>query len=418
MPPAQVFWFAAGVLATLAVAFVIVPLATGRARAELWAGLPRWSLPAGLVLLGAALGLYLWLGSPQLVAADSNVAATPAAAPGHAAGAQGGQGAGSMESAVTSLERKLAQGGGADADWELLARSYEFLQRPADAALARQKKLPAGAGAASAAVVAPQPAAPALSAEGQKLKAAADAARLKRDFAAARASYDKLVARKEMNADTWADYADALASMAGGRLAGEPEALVRKALALDPDHPKALWLQASADEETGRYADAVASWQHLAGLLDPNGPDGKAVALKLAEDQKLAGVAGAGAVAAGKAPAGAAVEGEVVLADGLRGKVPAGLTLFIVAKSVASPGPPVAILRLSTGSWPVKFRLDDTQSMIPGRTLSGAGSVTIEARTSRSGQAMPQPGDFQGSLGPLDPKAGKPLRLVLDKVVG
>ena len=112
------------------------------------------------------------------------------------------------------------------------------------------------------------------------------------------------------------------------------------------------------------------------------------------------------------------VRGEVVVADALRGKVPAGLTLFILAKSVNSPGAPVAILRLTTGTWPVSFQLDDTLAMLPERKLSTAGPVTIEARTSRSGQAMPAPGDFQGATAPLDPTAGKPVRVVIQRVIG
>ena len=453
------FWFAVGALATVALLVVVYPLASGQSRGSLWAALPRWALPAGAGLLVAALGLYLWLGSPQLAATDSMAVAAvpgeqaplqagpamagPGTGSGGAPGAAAAQNAGTMETAVTGLERRLAQGGGGDADWDLLAKSYEFMNRPADAALARSKKLPAGAGKATAANsamggpavagatmnVAAAPAAVAakpLSAEGARLKAAADAARLKREFAAARASYQKLAARHEMTADTWADYADSVGTLNGGKLAGEPEGMIRQALALDPGHPKALWLQASVDEEAGRYAQAVATWQRLAAVVPPGGPDAQAVAAKMAEDQRLAGGAPVAPVtkgAAAGAGGGPALQGQVVVADALRGKLPAGLTLFIVAKSVQSPGPPVAILRLTTGSWPVTFRLDDSQSMIPGRNLSSAGTVTVEARTSRNGQAMPQPGDFQGVLGPLDPKVqgkpgAKPLRLVIDKVVG
>jgi cytochrome c-type biogenesis protein CcmH len=329
-----------------------------------------------------------------------------------------------MESAVVGLERRLASGGGAEGDWELLAKSYEFMNRPADAAAARRKQLPAGAGQGPAAPAAAAQAAPvaavALSSEGAKLKATADDARRKRDFAGARVAYLKLVGRKEMNADTWADYADVLGSQAGNKLAGEPEALIRNALALDPDHPKALWLEASVEHETGRYAAAVGSWQHLAAVLGPQSGDAQLIAANIAEDQRLAG--GAAPTPAGKAAATATnpafVQGEVVLADNLKGKVPAGLTLFIVAKSVQSPGPPVAILKLTTGTWPVHFRLDDSQAMVPGRNLSSAGPVTIEARTSRTGQAAPQPGDFQGAIGPLVPAGSKPQRIVVGKVVG
>ena len=154
--------------------------------------------------------------------------------------------------------------------------------------------------------------------------------------------------------------------------------------------------------------------------------DARLIGANLAEDQRLAAggapsmAPGAASPAQSVASAGGAVavRGEVVLAEALRGKVPAGLTLFIIAKSVNSPGAPVAILRLTTGSWPVSFQLDDTQAMMPGRNLSTAGPVTIEARTSKSGQAMPAPGDFQGATAPLDPKAGKPVRVVIQRVVG
>jgi cytochrome c-type biogenesis protein CcmH len=378
------------------------------------------------VLIVAAVAIYLKLGSPQLLAGDAVVsaaagAAGPAAAAAGAPGAAGAQAAASMDSAVTGLERRLASGSGSDADWDLLAKSYEFMNRAEDAAAARRKQLPAGAGQGPAAGVAPAAAAApkALSAEGAKLKAAADDARRQRNFAAAKVAYLKLVGRKEMSADTWADYADVLASLNGNKLAGEPEALVKNALALDPDHPKALWLEASLEHETGRYAAAVGSWQHLAAVLGPQSGDAPLIASNIAEDQRLAGGGAPAAPGAAAVPANPAfVQGEVVLADNLAGKVPAGLTLFILAKSVQSPGPPVAILKLTTGTWPVHFRLDDSQSMIPGRNLSSAGPVTIEARTSRTGQAAPQPGDFQGVVGPLTPAGAKPLRLVIGKVVG
>jgi cytochrome c-type biogenesis protein CcmH len=141
------------------------------------------------------------------------------------------------------------------------------------------------------------------------------------------------------------------------------------------------------------------------------------IAANLAEDQRLAG-GSAGQSGAPTAKSGA-VQGEVVVANALKGKIPAGLTLFIVAKSVSSPGPPVAIWRTATtGNWPIAFTLDDSQAMIPMRKLSTAGRVTIEARTSRTGQAMPAPGDFQGISAQLEPGSTGRVRIVIEKVIG
>ena len=47
-----------------------------------------------------------------------------------------------MSSAIASLQGRLAKGGGSADDWELLAKSYEFLGRPEDAAKARAHQLP------------------------------------------------------------------------------------------------------------------------------------------------------------------------------------------------------------------------------------------------------------------------------------
>src|SRR5262245_7611506 len=44
----------------------------------------------------------------------------------------------SMESATGRLEARLQRSGGSADDWELLAKSYEFLGRPEAAARARQ----------------------------------------------------------------------------------------------------------------------------------------------------------------------------------------------------------------------------------------------------------------------------------------
>jgi cytochrome c-type biogenesis protein CcmH/NrfG len=427
MTAGNAFFFIAGALAILAALFIAYPWLAGRPRTDLFGVLPRWVPLVVIVGIAGVLALYLKLGSPQLTDQDASPAAdaAPVRVAGGAAGAGGGaaqkQAAASMDSAVSGLERRLAAGGGSDGDWELLAKSYEFLGRPEDAAAARQKRLPAGAGSGAApAVSAPTAAAPApkMSAAAVKLLADANAARKQRDFAAARAIYVKLAARNEMTADAWADYADVSASLNGNSLSGPPAVLIGNALRLDPQHPKALWLQASMEHETGHYAEAVRSWQKLAAVLGPASGDAKLIAANLAEDQRLAGGNGSAAAATVQAPQGIAVRGEVVLADALRGKVPAGLTLFIVAKSVHSPGPPVAILRTTTGSWPLQFQLDDSQAMLPERKLSTAGAVTVEARTSKTGQAMPAPGDFQGVTAQFDPAAGKPIRVVIQRVIG
>jgi hypothetical protein len=159
-----------------------------------------------------------------------------------------------------------------------------------------------------------------------------------------------------------------------------------------------------------------ADWELLAQTYEFVG---RAEDARLARAHQLSGQSPAEA-ASSPAPSAAAtaISGHVEVAGALKSKVPDGLTLFIVAKAVDSPGPPVAIVRTTTGQWPLSFTLDDSNSMVPGRNLSSAQRVSIEARVSRSGMAAPQPGDFQSSITTIDAHQSTPVRIVIDRVIG
>jgi cytochrome c-type biogenesis protein CcmH len=407
------FWFLAGMLCALACVIVMLPWLRRIPRFGPLPAVP-WPVALGAAVLAiAVLGLYRWLGRPDLAAA---VQAAPSAPSSVASGTtNSSSSAGSMNSAIASLEARLAKGGGTADDWELLAKSYEFLGRSAEAANARARHVsasPGGVGVTAAGLVAP---AATLSADSLQWLAKASRARHERKMSDAAEIFSQLAARGQMNADSWADYADTAASLHGGKLAGAPEVYIAKALALDPAHAKALWLKASADEEAGRFDEAALAWQRLLAVLPPNSADAKLVAATLQNDTKLSSPGKTDA--APSVASGVAVSGEVSLAASLSAKVGIGATLFIVAKSVDSPGIPVAVFRGNVGAWPVKFTLNDSLSMLPGRNLSNAGRVTIEARISQSGQPLPAAGDLQGTTGVIDPTDHTALKIVIDKVI-
>jgi cytochrome c-type biogenesis protein CcmH/NrfG len=444
MSPLDLYSYLAGVASTLA---VLVLLLSWLRRMPRFAALPAPSWPmAAAILVALAAPLSLWRvlapspATPGSLRAPSATSATgPSATPGTGLGAPAAATpADSMDRAIASLEARLARGGGSADDWELLAKSFEFLGRPADAAKARAQQLPAppidattltaalgrGVGPARApapapatsAAAAPAPAAPMLTPDTMKLLAQASAARRAKNFQAAATIYARLGAQGQLNADGWADYADTSASLQGNRLAGRPETDIARALALDPRNPKALWLKASAEEESQRWDEAIASWRVLAEQLDPASADARLVAANLQQDLKLAGSAPAAAATTAAAAAAAVVDGEVRIAAALAAKASKGTTLFVIARSADAPGPPLAVLRTTVSAWPLKFRLDDSLAMMPGRTLSSASRITVEARISASGQAMPGSGDLAGSSGVLDPAAREPVRITIDRV--
>ena len=182
-----------------------------------------------------------------------------------------------------------------------------------------------------------------------------------------------------------------------------------------PHTPRRCGLKASVDEETGRSAEAISAWQRLLAVLPKESEDAKLVEQNLERARQVAAPT-AGALPA-LTPGGASIAGEVSIDTSLKGKAAAGATLFIVAKSVEVPGPPVAVYRGRVDAWPVKFTLDDSLSMLPGRNLSSAKHVTVEARVSPSGQALPAPGDLRGKTGVIDPTSHQPLQIIINEVV-
>jgi cytochrome c-type biogenesis protein CcmH/NrfG len=235
--------------------------------------------------------------APRTERLDPAVALSAMSAP---ATATGPGDAGSMETATLALKVRLATQGGTDEQWELLAKSYDFMGRSAEAQQARKHRTSPGgdlrdAVAASARLLpgagaGPVPATTAgnnTPPEAKRLLAGAEQYRRKRDFRQACDAYAAVVALGAMTADTWADYADAQASLAG-RLSGAPEKAIEKALAIDPQHPKALWLRASLAHEQHRYEDALATWRRLLALVPPGSSDAQIVEANIAEAKRLA----------------------------------------------------------------------------------------------------------------------------------
>jgi cytochrome c-type biogenesis protein CcmH len=331
--------------------------------------------PSGLMLTGLAVAIvvlaaggYLWKGMPA-------GATTTAAAEGAPATAADGTAAphSTNTEQIAAMTEKLAERLKAKPDdvegWSMLARSYSVLGRHAEA-----------------------------------LKAYEKASNLRKD-----------------DATLMADYADSLAVNSNSSLEGEPMKLVERALKLDPKNLKALYLSGTYSYNKKDYANAVKIWEKLAEV----GPAGnvfvREVEPAIAEARNLAGlppapkpldaaplaVAGAqGAAASGNGAtggaAGATVSGSVTLSAALAKQAQPDDTLFVFARAAEGSRMPLAILRKQVKDLPLTFSLNDSMAMSPANALSAAsGKIIVGARVSKSGNAMPQPGDLTGQSAPV-----------------
>ncbi len=88
------------------------------------------------------------------------------------------------------------------------------------------------------------------------------------------------------------------------------------------------------------------------------------------------------------------------------------LFLFARARGVER-GPPLAVQRIAPVKFPFEFALGQQDAMMPGTLFEG--KVTIIARLSMTGTAMPNPGDVEGYAAVTAGDAG--LKITLDHVV-
>lgn len=226
-------------------------------------------------------------------------------------------------------------------------------------------------------------------------------------FDRAAKAYASAVARAGQDAALLADYADALAMAQGRRLEGEPEKIIQRALAIDPDNMKALALAGSAAFERRDYAGAVVYWERLLKFAPEGSEFAESVRASIDEARQLQKDGGAPKVAAApeakdvKPAAQKSVSGVVQIAPALASRVSPNDTLFVFARAADGPRMPLAIVRAQAKDLPFKFTLDDSSAMAAGMSLSSQNSVVVGARISKSGSATAQSGDLQGLSEPV-----------------
>ncbi len=320
----------------------------------------------------ASVVLYGTLGNPL---AMTHPTASPLTAQGNSG--EDREMAEGLNELVQRLRQKLEQDPGDPIGWALLARSYVAMERHAEAV----------------------------------------------------PIFEKAVNLNPDDAQLLADYADALGFHQGRKLEGKPDTLIQKALKIDPRNVKALMLSGTVAFNRQNYARAAKEWEearaNLPADMDPGVSEQLTAGITEAQRRGRGGqpvmtakgtpaTPVAQAKEAGSADASRAITGTVVLGAGLASQAAPTDTLFVFARDPKGPPMPVAIVRAARKDLPFTFRLDDSTSPMPSRKLSSMDKVVIVARLSKSGQAMPQPGDLEGMSEPVTPGANG-LTVVIDQ---
>lgn len=324
-----------------------------------------------LFVIAVSVAVYLQLGRPDSLLPEQQVDHTTVEGTAPA-----------LDDAVSGLAARLEANPNNVDDWLLLGRSYAAMDRWSEArdALARAREL------------APQ------------------------------------------RADILVDYAEVLGRLNGARLEGEPMTLLQRALRLEPNNPKALWLLGMGMYQVGEFSRAADTWDRLLATMPPEEPARAALEKQIAQARAQSGDPSSIAPAA-DSPAGApanddppvatnlpetpgtSLEVEVSLAPEFAAQLDGTETLFVFARVPDGPPMPLAVQRMPLPRFPVRVVLHESMAMMPDMSLATFPQVVVGARISRAGTAAAQPGDLQVLSDIVTVDRDEAVRLVIDAVV-
>lgn len=240
------------------------------------------------------------------------------------------------------------------------------------------------------------------------------------NFQEAATAYARLAVLVPNDADLLANYADALAMSQGRSFAGKPMELVRTALTIDPTQWKALAMAGSEAFDRKDYKTAIEYWQRVQDTTPAESPIRQRIQGSIDEARSLAGIppvvqAQKGGAASG-ASEGRSVSGTVTLSPALANKVKPDDSVFVFARPADGSRMPVAVVRARVSELPLRFTLDDSRAMAPTAKISALTEVVVNARVSRSGNAIPASGDLEGATEKV--KVGtQGMSLVIDRAI-
>lgn len=210
-----------------------------------------------------------------------------------------------------------------------------------------------------------------------------------KDYSGARSAYQQAINLESgQNAQTLADFGEAILLSDPRTLHGEAGELFENALVLEPHNPKALFYSGMAAIDRGEPELGADRWEALLATSPP--PN-----IESMLRQRVAELRGETTETPATGPE-LIIKVNVSLGAAAVAAADQDATVFIIARDPAQPSPPLAAVRRRVSELPAMVEIGDADAMIPGRVPSGYKTVEIVARVSMSGQPIARSGDWFG----------------------
>jgi cytochrome c-type biogenesis protein CcmH len=241
---------------------------------------------------------------------------------------------------------------------------------------------------------------------------------------------------KELNqrglSQIMAELAQALFLQADNRIVPIVQSLIDQTLKLEPTNTIALGLAGIGAFQSEKFQQAINFWQQAIVIQGPNSPNSIALQRGIAAAQQRVSVETTAAVTTGVQSSTQPATQKQQQADSVSGpsvrvsvslakevKVAPETTVFIYARAWQGAKIPLSIARIQASQLPMTLTLTNAMSMAPNMNLTSASQLELVARVSASGAPVPQSGDWQATLGPIETSANnaQPYPLLISEQV-
>lgn len=208
--------------------------------------------------------------------------------------------------------------------------------------------------------------------------------------------------------DLLSHHAETIAMMNNGSFTGKPFDLLSRSLDIDTRHKPSLWMMALVNQQMGNHDAAVILFQLLKREISPDGSSSQTIdsAMDVSvtyiesqiEDDVVSSTKDEPESAAQSAVDKPEINLYITLEPEILNTFLPDDTVYIYAQDPNGSDTPLAVTRRRVSDFPTIVTLDDSMAMMPELTLSSSEIVTVGARASRSGTAMPLTGDWEVEL--------------------
>ncbi len=223
------------------------------------------------------------------------------------------------------------------------------------------------------------------------------------EFDMAQQSFDKVLQINPEHLGVLVSYSQVLLLEGSEANMTRAAGMLSRVLKNEPTNIDAISLLALIAYERHDWTQAKAAFEVLLSTMGPDDSRYTMVEQRIADiEQKIAEQSStitpvANAAQKTSADDDSAIMVTVELSPTLDDKLPENGTLFVFAKAANGPPMPLAVVKLTQFSFPLKVQLSDSNSMVDGLTLSTTEQIIITARVSNDGSVMPSTGELEGS---------------------